>query len=134
MSITDHLDAYESVKNFQEAWLGPGVYVLFQGPPRDNNIVYIGKSERDVMLRVGTHQTDKEFTHVGLVLPSRTNKIFIHNLEHLVVAEFLDEYDYLPYYNSVTPRRHYESSRLYDWHTISRREDDVRFISDDDYR
>ncbi len=126
MTIWRHLDGHDAVRNFEHVYLGPGVYVLFDGPARDGNIVYIGKSVRRVMMRVRKHAADKDFTRVGVVLPRKTTDAFIHNLEHYVVQEYFDRYGELPYYNSQFPRLRPRGPK-FRWHTIGRRRHDVAF-------
>ena len=69
MSISRNLDAYENVANFASAYVGPGVYVLYDGRVADSNIVYIGKSTSEILMRVSQHQKDKDFDRVGIILP-----------------------------------------------------------------
>ena len=131
MSISRNLTDHDSVSNFEKANLGPGVYVLFDGRVADTSIVYIGKSTQEILMRVSAHQREKDFDRVGVILPSTTNSVFIHNLEHLVVAEFMDRFGELPTYNTVTPQAHPEGRR-FDWHNISHRYSEVAFLGDDE--
>jgi len=126
MAIARHLDGWDRVENFEEAYVGPGVYVLFEGRPQDRDIVYIGKSRSRVMMRVRAHQRDKDFTKVGVILPRRTSELFIHNLEHYVMQEFFDRYGQLPYYNRQHARLK-RSGPKFRWHSVARRKSDVSF-------
>ncbi len=90
MSITTHLDASENIANFERVYVGPGVYVLFDGRAADSNIVYIGKSAAEILMRVSQHRHDKDFDRVGVILPKRQDPLVIHNLEHFVMQEYFD--------------------------------------------
>lgn len=130
MTITTHMDAYEHIKNFERAYLGPGVYVLYQGPVADKNIVYIGKSTADILMRVSSHQQTKDFDRVGVILPATTSEVHIHNLEHFVVEEFYDRFGCLPEFNRQRPRFH-EDGRSYNWHQMGRRRVRSIFVGDE---
>jgi hypothetical protein len=131
MCISRNLDSYESVHNFEFAYLGPGVYVLFAGRISDGNIVYIGKSASDVMLRVASHQYAKRFDRVGLIRPTRTDAEVIHNLEHYVLAEFIDRWGELPPLNQNNAHLLPWGPR-FNWHSMGRRKQDARFLSSAD--
>lgn len=101
--------------------------MLFDGRVSDSNIVYIGKSTVDVLVRVRNHLQNKDFDRVGIILPHNTSDEKIHNLEHLVVQEFLDRFGQLPVFNKQTP--HWlDGERRFDWHTMRRRPGDVDFL------
>ena len=127
MAIWTNLDGHDHTNNFDRANLGPGVYVLFQGRISDNNIVYIGKSTVDVLMRVSHHTGEKEFDRVGVILPAHRDAETIHNLEHLEMQEFLDRFGERPLYNIQIPRL-LAGSRVFDWHTMRRRRRDVAFL------
>jgi hypothetical protein len=126
VSIARALDAHDRIENFEAAHVGPGVYVLFDGRVCDSNIVYVGKSCADVVMRVTTHLRDKTFDRVGLILPRRTDPDFVHNLEHHVIEEFVQRYGDLPEFNIQRPRR-LDWLRRFDWHHVARRRADARF-------
>lgn len=127
MAIWTNLDGHDHTDNFDRANLGPGVYVLFQGRISDHNIVYIGKSTVDVLMRVSQHASSKDFDRVGVILPAHQDMEKIHNLEHLVMQEFLDRFREKPLYNVQVPRL-LPGSRRFDWHTMRRRQRDVAFL------
>ena len=126
MSITSSLDGWDHVRNFEEVYVGPGIYVLFAGQACDKNIVYIGKSEKRVVARVRTHRKDKGFDRVGVFLPSRTSSSYIHNAEHFILAEFLDRFGRLPRHNNQFARFKRGGPR-FNWHSAPRRSSDVQF-------
>lgn len=127
MSISQHIDGWDHVTNFERVYLGPGIYVLYDGQVRtDGNIVYIGKSSVEVMMRVSAHARDKTFDRVGIILPRRTGSELIHDLEHLVMAEYVDRYAELPPYNIQMPRLT-EEGRAFNWHHMARRRQHVWF-------
>lgn len=133
MSITRHIDAHDHIRNFERAYLGPGVYVLYDGRVCDRNIVYIGKSRADVLMRVSTQRATKDFDNVGVVLPRTTNDAFIHNLEHYVLAEYFDTFGTLPHFNRNNAHFH-DAGRAFDWHNAARRHVASIFVGDDEPR
>jgi hypothetical protein len=133
MSISRNLDAHEDIANFDRAYVGPGVYVLFDGRIADSNIVYIGKSARDVLMRVDDHRETKRFNKVGVILPRRTDELVIHNLEHYVLCEFLDCWGELPAYNTNNAHLHPHGPN-FNWHLMGRRPNDAYFGGADDRR
>jgi hypothetical protein len=130
MTITAHVDAHDHIRNFERAYLGPGVYVLYDGPVVDTNIVYIGKSTADVLMRVSTQRRTKDFDRVGVVLPATTHDVHIHNLEHFVIAEYVDRFGRLPDFNRQRPRFH-DDGRSFDWHQMGRRWVPSIFVGDE---
>lgn len=126
MSITQHLDGWSDVRNFEYAHIGPGIYVLFDGRAADANIVYVGKSISDIVFRVSSHRDDKVFSQVGVILPRRTGAEYIHNFEHYVLAEFQDRFGELPYYNRQNALFREDGPR-FNWHSASRRTEDLEF-------
>ncbi len=130
MTISHHIDAHDHVNNFERAYLGPGVYVLYDGRVADNHIVYIGKSTADMLMRVSTHRQTKDFDRVGVILPSTTHDVHIHNLEHFVIAEYVDRFGRLPEFNSQRPRFH-DDGRSFNWHAMGRRDVPEIFVGDE---
>src|SRR5262249_43229013 len=96
MAISRHLCDVDPVRHFARAYVGPGVYVLYDGRIADTNIVYVGKSVADVIMRVEAHSQDKCFDRVGIILPYNTDPDYIHNLEHYVIEEYIDTWGELP--------------------------------------
>lgn len=127
MSISRNLDAYENVANFASAYVGPGVYVLYDGRVADSNIVYIGKSTSEILMRVSQHQKDKDFDRVGIILPRRTDGVFVHNLEHYVFQEFKDAWGVLPPLNTNDAHFHPDGPE-FDWHGMARRKEQALFV------
>lgn len=131
MAISRNIDAYESIQNFERAYVGPGVHVLFDGRVADTNIVYIGKSTSEILMRVAAHKVDKAFDKVGVILPTRTAPVDIHNLEHFVMAEYLDRWGELPTFN--TNHAHFnDAGSRFNWHAMGRRRQDSIFLGGTD--
>ena len=126
MAITRYLDGHDKTYNFETAYTGPGIYVLYDGRIGDANIVYIGKSTSDVMLRVNRHRDDKDFDGVGVILPAHTDPDFIHDLEAMVMMEYRQSWGVLPPYN-VVQAHILPGRRRFNWTAIARRENDVLF-------
>lgn len=124
--IADHLDAIAHVRDFERAYLGPGVYVLYDGRPTNSNLVYIGKSSSEVLLRVKAHEDDKTFDRVGVILPARVDHDFVHTLEAKVMLTYADIYGELPPFN-VYWAHPKPGVRLGDWTRVARRASDVDF-------
>ena len=125
-TITSYLDAWDSTNHFKQVHLGPGAYVLFDGGVSPLNIVYIGKSNVSIMMRVRNHEQTKDFDKVGIILPQTVNKVFVHNLEAQMVEEYIARFGRLPPYNVQRPR-FIPGSRRYNWHYIARRRSDILF-------
>jgi len=130
MTITAHVDAHDHIHNFERAFLGPGVYVLYDGSAADKNIVYIGKSTSDMLMRVSTHRQTKDFDRVAVILPATTHEVHIHNLEHFVIAEFVDRFGRLPEFNRQRPRFQHDG-RSFNWHQMGRRVVSSIFVGDE---
>mgnify|MGYP000176569843 CR=1 FL=1 len=128
MAISKNLDGVDHVRNFESVFLGPGIYVLYDGRRYDSNIVYIGKSTRDIMIRIGRHHKNKDFDRVGVILPKTVSTQRIHNIEAFVIEEYIDRYGELPPYNQVQPRQK-PGTRRFNWHSMARRREEVCFGS-----
>ena len=130
MSITQNLDATESTRYIDRAYFGPGCYVLYDGRARDSNIVYIGKSRCEILVRISAHYRTKDFNRVGVILPRRTTPNFVHNLEAALMEEYLDYYGELPLYNRQGARYITTCANrdwISNWHRIPRRPNDIDF-------
>ena len=126
-TMISNLDAWSSTDNFNRVCLGPGIYVLIDGRASDGNIIYIGKSEVSIIMRVSSHSNDKYFDKVGVVLPRTCHSAFIHNLEASLMEEFVESYGEFPFYNK---RQEYfvEGTRVMPWRSVARRKNDLQFV------
>jgi hypothetical protein len=88
--------------------LGPGVYILYRGSCDDANIVYIGRSKREIWGRLNDHRRgkDKKFSHVGVIIPKIRSGTRVEDLEHSVLADYYRRFAKYPLHN----KRH--SARL----------------------
>ena len=126
-SMISNLDAYASINNFRKVFTGPGVYFLIDGRATDGNIVYFGMSVVSIVMRVSQHLKTKTFDKVGVILPRTCNDNFVRNLEASVMAEFVDTYGELPYYNK-RQESFVEGTRVRPWRSAARRKKDLAFI------